>query len=218
VDFSELFGGGQVDLEQILGGAFGGGGGGRKQSRRAPRRGEDVEVEVEIPFQTAVDGGKYELGLDRGGKHESLSIKVPAGVDTGSLVRLGGQGHAGANAGPAGDLLVRIKVAGHPLFRREGSNLLLDLPVTITEAALGAKVEVPTLSEGTVVVTIPAGTSSGAKLRLKGKGVLDRSTKERGDQFVVIKIMVPRKPGDRARELLKELAEIEPLTPRSELW
>lgn len=219
VDFSDLFGGGQIDLEQILGGAFGGGGpGGRKQSRRAPRRGDDFEVEVEIPFQTAVDGGKYELGLDRGGKHESLSIKVPAGVDTGSLVRLAGQGHPGANAGPAGDLLVRIKVAAHPWFRREGSNLLVDLPVTITEAALGAKVEVPTLSEGKVVVTIPAGTSSGAKLRLKGKGVLDRSTKERGDQFAVIKIVVPRKPTDRARELLKELAEVEPLSPRGDLW
>lgn len=218
VDFSEMFGGGQIDLEQILGGAFGGAGGGRKQSRRGPRRGDDVEVEVEIPFQTAVEGGKYELGLDRDGKHENLSIKVPAGVDTGSLVRLAGQGHPGANGGPAGDLLARIKLAAHPLFRREGSNLLLDLPVTITEAALGAKVEVPTLSEGKVVVTIPAGTSSGAKLRLRGKGVLDRSTKERGDQFVLIKIVVPRKPGDRARELLQELAEVEPLSPRGELW
>ena len=218
VDFSDMFGGGQIDLEQILGGAFGGAGGGRKQSRRAARRGEDVEVEVEIPFQTAVEGGKYDLSLDRDGKHESLSIKIPAGVDTGSLVRLAGQGHAGANAGPAGDLLVRIKVAAHPLFRREGSNLLLDLPVTITEAALGAKVEVPTLSEGRVVVTIPAGTSSGSKLRLRGKGVLDRSTKERGDQFAVIKIVVPRKPGDRACELLKELAEVEQLSPRRDLW
>jgi DnaJ-class molecular chaperone len=147
-----------------------------------------------------------------------LSVKIQAGVDTGNLVRLAGQGHPGANGGPAGDLLVRIKVAAHPFFRREGSNLLLDLPVTITEAALGAKVEVPTLSEGQIVVTIPAGTSSGAKLRLKGKGVLDRSTKERGDQFVIIKIVVPRKPGERARELLNELAEVEPLTPRRDLW
>jgi|SRR5579863_5306234 len=218
VDFSDIFGGGgQIDLEQILGGAFGGGGG-RKQSRRAPRRGDDVEIEVEIPFQTAVEGGKHDLSLDRGGKHEVLSIKIQAGVDTGNLVRLAGQGHAGANGGPAGDLLVRIKVAPHPLFRREGNNLLLDLPVTISEAALGAKVEVPTLSEGQVVVTIPAGTSSGAKLRLKGKGVLDRSTKQRGDQFVAIKIVVPRKPGDRARELLKELAEVEPMNPRGDLW
>jgi DnaJ-class molecular chaperone len=218
VDFSEMFGeGGPIDLEQILGGAFGAGGG-RKQSRRSARRGEDVEVEVEIPFQTAVEGGKYELALDRGGKRESLSVKIPPGVDTGSLVRLAGQGHPGANAGLAGDLLVRIKVAAHPWFRREGCNLLLDLPVTITEAALGAKVEVPTLSEGKVVVTIPAGTSSGAKLRLRGKGVLDRSTKQRGDQFAVIRIVVPRKPTERARELLEELAKVEPLFPRRDQW
>jgi DnaJ-class molecular chaperone len=217
VDFSDFLGG-QIDLEQILGGLGGGAGGGRKQSRRAARRGEDVEVEVEIPFQTAVEGGKYELSLDRGGKHESLSVKIPAGVDTGSLVGLAGQGQPGVNGGPAGKLLVRIKVAPHPCFRREGSHLLVDLPVTISEAALGAKVEVPTLSEGKVVVTIPAGTSSGAKLRLRGKGVLDRSTNERGDQFAVIKIVVPRKPGERARELLKELAEVEPLFPRQDLW
>ena len=217
VDFSDLFGGGQVDLEQILGGAFGGGGG-KRQSRRAPRRGDDVEVEVEIPFQIAVEGGKYELNLDRGGQQENLSVKIPAGVDAGSLVRLAGQGHPGANSGPAGDLLVRIRVAGHPWFRREGNNLLVDVPVTITEAALGAKVEAPTLSEGTVVLTIPPGTSSGAKLRLKGKGVLDRSTKERGDLFVVIKIVVPRKPGERATQLLRELAEVEPYDPRGGLW
>ncbi len=216
VDFSNLFGGGQVDLEQILGGAFGGGG--KRQSRRGPRRGDDVEVEVEIPFQIAVEGGKYELNLDRGGQRENLSVKIPAGVDSGSLVRLAGQGHPGANGGPAGDLLVRIRVAGHPWFRREGNNLLVDVPVTITEASLGAKVEAPTLSEGTVVVTIPAGTSSGAKLRLKGKGVVDRSTKERGDLFVVVKIVVPRKVGERAQQLLRELAETEPYDPRGGLW
>lgn len=216
VDFSDLFGGGQIDLEQILGGAFGGGG--KRQSRRGPRRGDDVEVEVDIPFQIAVEGGKYELSLDRGGKHESLSVKIPAGVDSGSLVRLAGQGHPGGNGGPAGDLLVRIRVAAHPWFRREGNNLLVDVPVTISEAALGAKVEVPTLSEGMVVVTIPPGTSSGAKLRLKGKGVLDRSTKERGDLYVIVKIVVPRKMGDRAKQLLQELAEVEAYSPRGGLW
>jgi DnaJ-class molecular chaperone len=218
VDFSDLFGGGggQIDLEQILGGAFGGGG--KRQSRRAPRRGEDVEVDVEIPFQIAVEGGKYELNLERGGQPEKLSVTIPAGVDSGSLVRLAGQGHPGGNGGPAGDLRVRIRVAGHPFFRREGKNLLVDVPVTVSEAALGAKVEAPTLSEGVVVVTIPPGTSSGAKLRLKGKGVLDRSTKERGDLFVVVKIVLPRQLGPRAKQLLQELADAEPYAPRGGLW
>ncbi len=217
IDLGDLFGGGQVDLEQILGGAFGGGGG-RRQTRRSARRGDDVEVEIEIPFQIAVNGGKHDLKLDRGGVPEELAIKIPTGVETGSVIRLAGQGHPGANGGPAGDLMVRIRVALHPLFRREGSNLLIDLPVTITEAALGAKVEVPTLSEGLVVITIPPGTSSGAKLRLRGKGAIDRQTKERGDQFVVVKIMVPRKPGERAKELLTELAQVEPQDPRGGLW
>jgi len=217
IDLGDLFGGGQIDLEQILGGAFAGGGD-RRQTKRGSRRGEDVEVEIEIPFQIAVEGGNHDLHLDRGGKPERLTVKIPAGVDTGSVVRLGGQGHPGANGGSAGDLLVRIRVAPHPWFRREGNNLLLDLPVTITEATLGAKVEVPTLSEGRVVVTIPPGTSSGSKLRLRGKGVLDRNTKEHGDQFVSIKIVVPRKPGERAVELLKELARVEPQSPREGLW
>jgi DnaJ-class molecular chaperone len=217
IDLGDLFGGGQIDLEQIFGGSFGAGAG-RRPTRRGSRRGDDVEVEVEIPFQIAVEGGKYDLNLDRGGKPERLSVKVPAGVDTGSIVRLAGQGHPGANGGPAGDLMVRIRVAPHPWFRREGNNLLLDVPVTVTEAALGAKVDVPTLAEGNVVVTIPPGTSSGAKLRLRGKGVVDRSTKERGDQFVVVKIVVPKKPGERARELLAELAEVEPQNPRGGLW
>jgi curved DNA-binding protein len=217
IDLGDLFGGGPIDLEQILGGAFGGGGT-RRQTRRGSRRGEDVEVEVEIPFQIAAEGGNHELHLDRGGRPEHLSVKIPAGVDTGSVVRLSGQGHPGANGGPAGDLLVRIRVTPHPWFRREGNNLLVDLPVTVSEAALGAKVEVPTLAEGMVVVTIPPGTSSGAKLRLRGKGVIDRTTKERGDQFAVVKIVVPRQPGERAVELLEELARVEPQSPRRGLW
>ena len=217
VDFSQMFGGagGGIDLEQLLGGAFGGG---KRQSRRAGRRGDDVEVEVEIPFQIAIEGGKYDLSLNRDGRHESLSVKIPTGVETGSLVRLAGQGNPGLQGGAAGDLLIRIRVAPHPWFRREGQNLLVDVPVTVTEAALGAKVEVPTLSEGLIVVTIPPGTSSGAKLRLKGKGGRDRQTHERGDLFAVMKIVVPRNPGTRAIQLYRELAEIEPQTPRQDLW
>src|SRR6516165_3379092 len=125
IDLGDLFGGGQIDLEQIFGGSFGAGTG-RRSARRGARRGDDVEVEVEIPFQIAVEGGKYDLNLDRGGKPERLSVKVPAGVDTGSIVRLAGQGHPGASGGPAGDLMVRIRVAPHPWFRREGNHLLLD--------------------------------------------------------------------------------------------
>lgn len=217
VDLGDLFGG-QVDLESILGGAFGGAAAGGRQGRKRARAGENVEIEAEIPFQVAVQGGSYELNLQRDGKIERLSVKIPAGVDSGSLVRLSGQGQPGIGGGPAGDLHVRIKVAPHPFFRREGKDLLVDVPVTITEAALGAKVDVPTLLEGQVVVTIPPGTSSGAKLRLRGKGVIDISTKKPGDQYVIVKVVVPQKLSDRAKSLLEELAEVAPQNPRAGLW
>ncbi|MGQ0635890.1 MAG: DnaJ C-terminal domain-containing protein [Planctomycetaceae bacterium] len=219
IDLGDLFGG-QVDLEELFGGAMGGRGGPNfgRGGRRGPAPGQDVESEAEIPFQVAVDGGKIELVLDRGGKTERLTVKIPAGVDNGSVVRLSGQGLPGAGGGPAGDLLVRIRVAPHPWFRRDGHDLYLDVPITVTEAALGAKVEVPTLSEGRVVLTIPPGTASGAKLRLRGKGVMDLGTKERGDQYVVIKIIPPQKLSERARKLLQELAEEAPQSPRGGLW
>lgn len=216
VDLGDIFGGGQVDLESLLGGAFGGGG--ARQGRKRARAGENVEVEAEVPFQVAVLGGSYELNLQRDGKVERLSVKIPAGVDNGSLVRLSGQGQPGMGGGPAGDLHVRIRVAPHPWFRREGKDLVVEVPVSITEAALGAKVDVPTLSEGHVVVTIPPGTSSGAKLRLRGKGVIDISTKKHGDQYVIVKVVVPQKLNDRAKQLLEELTVAAPQNPRAGLW
>lgn len=220
VDINDLFGG-QVDLGNIFGGMFGGGGpaaGRAAGGRKAARKGSDAQVEAEVPFHVAVEGGEHSLHLDRDGKHERLAVKIPPGVDSGSVIRLGGQGQPGPGGGPPGDLLVTIRVAPHPYFRREGNNLLLDLPLTVTEAALGAKVDVPTLTEGKVTLTVPAGTSSGAKLRLREKGVMDRTTKKRGDQFVVVKIVVPQKVTGRAKELLEELAEVAPQTPRAGLW
>jgi curved DNA-binding protein len=114
--------------------------------------------------------------------------------------------------------LLTVHVSPHPYFHREGSNLLVDVPITPSEAALGTKVDVPTLSEGHVTVTVPPGTSSGTKLRLRGKGVRNSKTKERGDQFVVVKIVVPRETSDAAKKLYSDLAEIEPAAPRSGLW
>ena len=217
-DLEQMFGG-QVDLGSLFGGMFGGGGGGPMGGRgRRAQKGADAQVEITVPFQTAVEGGEYPLHLQRDGKPEHLTVKVPAGVDTGSVIRLAGQGQPGAGGGPAGDMLVTIRVAPHPYFRREGNNLLLDLPLTVTEAALGAKIDVPTLSEGRVTLKVPPGTSSGAKLRLREKGVIDRGTKKRGDQFVVVKIVIPQNVTGRTEELLKELAEAAPQSPRAGLW
>jgi len=221
IDLGDLFGSfgggaGGVDLGDLFGEAFAQQAG--RKGRTRARAGGDIQADVDIPFQVAASGGSHDVSLDREGRREHITVKVPPGVDTGSVIRLGGLGQPGIGGGPPGDLLVTVRVAPHPYFRREGKNLLVDLPLTVTEAALGAKVDVPTLSEGFVTLTIPPGTSSGAKLRLRGKGILDRTTREHGDQLVVAKIVVPVKPGPRAQELLRELAEVEPQNPRAGLW
>jgi DnaJ-class molecular chaperone len=138
-------------------------------------------------------------------------------VREGSVIRLAGQGTPSQFGGGPGDLLLRVDVEPHRYFRREGNDLLLDVPITPSEAVLGAKVEVPTLSEGTVVVTVPPGTSSGVKLRLRGKGVVDAQTKHTGDQYVVVKIVVPRDPPAALKDLYHNVAQHES-QPRAGLW
>ena len=216
VDVGDLFGEGGFDLNDLLGGL---GGAGRRGPRRPPgggpfggggartraRKGADVRTNVTVPFTLAARGGEYELDLDRGGARESLTVKIPAGIAPGGTMRLAGKGEPGGPGGAPGDLLLTVEVAPHPVFRRDGNNLVCDVPLTPAEAALGAKVDVPTLSDGEVTLTIPAGTAGGAKLRLRGKGVPDRKTRTDGDQIVQTKIVVPKTLTDRQRELYEEL-------------
>ncbi|RPI81923.1 MAG: J domain-containing protein, partial [Planctomycetaceae bacterium] len=211
-------GGFPFDLEGIFGTAGGPGRNPFARDSNYPSDGPDVDIEVEIPFQTAVEGGDYDLFLQRNGRDEPITVKIPPGIDTGKIIRLNGLGQPGVNGGRPGNLMVRVVVAKHPWFRREGRDLLVDVPVTVTEAALGAKVDVPTLSEGMVRVTIPPGTSSGAKLRLKGKGVLFQATKQRGDMYVVIRIVLPPALSEKAQESLRKFAEEAPFDPRGGLW
>ena len=220
------------DLDDILGGMFGGGGGGGfrgaggpgfggfggRQAPPRPQKGQDVKTEIQVPFQVGALGGEHELTLRSQGKTERVTVKIPAGIDSGAIIRLGGQGYPGQNGGAAGDVLVTVQIAAHPWFRREGSNLVLDVPVTASEAALGAKIDVPTLSDGTVVLSVPPGASSGAKLRLRGKGVRNRKTGEAGDQIVVLKIVVPKELDDQTRQLFEQLAELDTSEPRENLW
>lgn len=215
-------GGFGFDINDIFGDMLGGGGfsgfpGGGPQ--RAPRRskGQDLTATIQVPFQVAAEGGQHELTVRKGTTPERLTVTVPAGVDSGSKIRLAGQGHPGQHGGPSGDLIVTINAAPHPWFRRESNNLLIDVPITPSEAALGTKVEVPTLTEGSVVLTIPPETSSGTKLRLRGKGIPNPKTGNRGDQFVIIKIEIEKDLSESTKQLYERLGEAE-TDPRQGLW
>jgi len=150
--------------------------------------------------------------------NEPLEVRIKAGTRDGQRIRLPGKGNAGAHGGIPGDLYVIIRTGDHPIFRREGDDIYLSVPVTATEAALGSKIEVPTI-DGRALLKIPPGTQSGQKLRLREKGV-PSATKEdvRGDEIVEITVTVPMPRDERTKELLRELAKLNPEDPRAELW
>ena len=149
-------------------------------------------------------------------KPESFEVRIPPGVDTGSRVRVPGKGNAGISGGPAGDLYIVTDVEPHPVFERKGDNIYVKVPVTVAEAALGAKVEVPTLV-GPSTIKIPPGTQSGQKLRIRGKGAASLRSEARGDQFVEVQVVVPHVADERTKEILRELARLNPEDPRREL-
>lgn len=217
-------GAGPVDIEELFGGGFdfhdlfGGGRGGRSRTQAPPRKGADLKTAIHVSFETAALGGEHDLHYRVDGSAQQIAVKIPAGIEPGQQIRLAGQGSPGLNGGPAGDLLITVNVGAHPWFQREGNRLLLELPLTPAEAALGIRVEVPTLQEGPVMLTVPPGTSSGMKLRLKGKGLIDRKTKQVGDQFVTIKIVVPKSLSKEESELYDQLQQLDHENPRANLW
>lgn len=157
-------------------------------------------------------------GEGRKPRTESFNVELPAGVSTGSRIRFPGKGDAGRFGGPAGDLDIVVGVAPHPFFMRMGDNIHCSVPVAVTEAALGTKVEVPTI-DGRAIVRIPPGTQTGQIFRLRGKGAPSLLNPGlRGDQYVEIKIVVPRIADERSKEILRELAKLNPENPRKDLW
>lgn len=220
-DFSQIFGqrgGGRGGFDGGLGEMFEQftrAGAGRPGGRRGSRQGAHVESELQVPFETAVVGGQTPISLRRSnGKVETMTVTIPAGIEDGKKIRLRGQGEPGAG-GPAGDLLITIRVAAHPYFRRKGNDLEVDLPVSIAEAALGAKVDVPT-PKGVITLTIPRGTSSGRRLRAKGLGVKPKSG-EAGDLYAIVQIVLPPTIDEGATELIRKLDQHLPHHPRAEL-
>ncbi len=149
-------------------------------------------------------------------KSELIGVRIPSGVNTGSKVRIPGKGNAGRNGGSPGDLYITIEVDMHPFFKREGKNIYVKLPITVPEATLGAKIEVPTLY-GTTSIKIPPGTKSGQKFRLKDKGAPIPGKKIKGDQFVEVNIVPPSFHDVRVREIMKELQNISKENPREKL-
>jgi molecular chaperone DnaJ len=149
-------------------------------------------------------------------KEETIRVNIPAGVDSGSKVRVAGKGHGGSNGGPPGDIYLTVNVAAHPIFTREGDNIKLNVPITVTEAALGSKIEVPTV-EGSSNMKIPPGTQSGQIFRLREKGAPSLRGGSRGDQLVEVKVVVPPVRDERSKEILRELDKLNPSNPREQL-
>ena len=139
-------------------------------------------------------------------RQRTISVNIPAGIDDGQTISLRGQGHAGVNGGPKGDLLITVSVKAHPLFERDGSSILLEMPISFVQAALGAEVEVPTL-DGKVKYTIPEGTQTGTTFRLRGKGVPYLNGSSRGDQYVTVNIETPKNLNKEQKELLRKFGE-----------
>ncbi|MCG5216014.1 DnaJ C-terminal domain-containing protein [Streptosporangium soli] len=198
--------GGEIDLEDLLGGMFRGRGWG-------PVPGADQEAEITLTVEDAYRGGRRSITLPGPGGPRTLEVTIPAGVTEGQRIRLAGQGGRGGEGARPGDLYLVVRIAGHPRYRVEGRNLRVDLPISPWEAALGASVAVDTPG-GETKLKVPAGTSSGRRLRLRGRG-LPNPRGTAGDLYAEVKIMVPERLSDEERRLFEQLAGVSRFDPRS---
>ena len=216
----------EFNFEDILGGGGGGfadlfkqfGQRGRRQQtrRQAPTRGANIEHELTVPFTTAVLGGEAQIAVRRSdGQMETLQVKIPAGIEDSKKIRLRGQGETSLDGGPTGDILIKVRTAPHPHFRRQGKRLDLRVPITLAEALGGAKIDVPT-PHGTITLTVPPGTSSGKKLRLKGQGVQPTNGSP-GDLLAEIQIVLPPDLTTADRDQLESILGKYSDNPRADL-
>jgi len=215
------------DFDEILSNLFGGRG--RRESRsggrggfdfgdlfggqtayqdmgRRPQKGEDVLYELAVSLEEAAFGGEKRISYRKNGKMEEVSVKIPKGIAAGKKLRLAGKGMEGRNGGPPGDLYLQISLKEHPMFNREGDDLVVEQEINFSEAALGTTIEVPTL-EGTKRMKVPPGTQSHTKMRLKGLGIPHFQKEGRGDEYVKVIVKVPQKVTEKARGLIQELAK-----------
>ena len=215
------------DFDEILSGLFGGRG--RRESRfggrggfdfgdvfggqspyqnmgRMPKKGEDVLYELTISLEEAASGGEKRISYRKNGKVEDVSVRIPRGIPSGKKLRLAGKGMEGKNGGPPGDLYLQIAIQEHPIFSREGDDLVAEKEIAFSEAVLGTTLEVPTL-EGLKKVKVPPGTQSHTKMRLKGLGIHHFQGEGRGDEYVKVIVRVPKKVTEKGKGLIQELAK-----------
>ncbi len=201
------FGGG--GFEDVFANFFGGGGGGFS---RGPQRGADLTMSTTLDFIDGVKGTQLKVRLGSG----ETTIKIPAGVQDGQKIKIAGKGQASPNGGPAGDLIISVTVKPHPVFSRDGNNLRVTVPVTFSEAVLGATIQVPTLGGEPVKLKVAPGTPNGRVLRVKGRGVV--TPKAEGDLLATVEIAVPSHISDKAKKALEAFEELLPEEdPREEL-
>jgi DnaJ-class molecular chaperone len=188
------------DLSDLFGGMFKGGrgSGGGSPFGSGPAQSNDTRFSLDVDFVDAMTGAKKRLTLPGG---RSLDVNIPAGISDGQTIRLKGQGGK-VSGGKSGDALIEVRTKAHPMFRREGQNVHVEIPVSLKEAILGAKIEVPTV-HGKLTVTVPKGSNSGSRLRLKGKGVAATKGKPAGDQYVTLQVVLPKKTDADLESFLK---------------
>ena len=168
------------------------------------QKGQDVNSELNLSFEEAARGTERKVRFSQNGKFEEVTVKVPAGIESGKKLRLAGKGMRGLGGGPPGDLYLKVNVAEHPIFKREGNDIVLDKEIKISDALLGMTMEVPTL-EGSKNVKIPPGTQSNSRIRLKGFGLSRLQGGSKGDEYVRIQIRYPKYLNDRQKKLIEEL-------------
>lgn len=200
-----------ADLEEFLSRAFGGG---TQRSQGAFRaRGQDVSYVLPVDFMDAANGAVRTITLPEG---KTLQVKIPEGADDRQMLRLKGQGMPGFGGGPPGDAFVELHVEPHPFFRRKDDNIHVEIPVTLKEAVLGARIEIPT-SSGPVTMTIPKGSNTGQTLRLRDKGIRNRKTGQRGHQLITLKVVLPAGEEPELAAFLETWQPKSPDIPRKEM-
>jgi len=209
-DFSDFDLGGGGRLQDVLDGLFGRSTARQTRRRKPAAKGADVEDRVTIAFEQAIWGTTLRLQIDKHDdtgavQKETIDVKVPPGVKDGARIRVKGKGQP-SSRGPAGNLYIVVQVKPHAYFRRDGNDIYLDVPVTLSEAILGSKVTMPTI-DGPTTVTIPPGTCSEQKLRLRNKGIPDAKTKQRGDQYAVIKVILPKQVDESLEDAINKLGQ-----------